>query len=146
MNIVETHNIAAVAVVATSVEPQSSTGGTINGTGIDRVVHNLAQSAILHQAVGAVSGGPSAVSVVTKIQDSADNSTFADYAPAPTNSVIAAAALTAQNTENAAAVDLSSARRYIRLVTTVTLTGGTSPAALVVGDLVLAGESQLPAA
>jgi hypothetical protein len=54
-------------------------------------------------------------------------------------------ALTAANTDNALPVDLSSAFRYIRSVTTVAFTGGSGPAALVAADVILGGEPKLAA-
>lgn len=137
-------NIGALVDVVTSVEPQSSAAATINGTGIDRQLHGNALSCVLHTIEGAVSGAPSASSVQSKLQDSADNSTFADYKPDGVN-VAQAAALSAANTENGLAVDLTNARRFIRAVTVVGFTGGTSPSALVAADIVLAGERTLPA-
>src|SRR5690348_6905088 len=125
MNTASQHNIGAFVAVATSVEPQSSTGSTINGTGIDRFAHNNPLSCVLHQAVGAVTGAPTTASVQTTLQDSADNSTFANYEPDGAT-VQQTAALTAQNTENSVAIDLSTARRYVRAVTVVAFTGGTS--------------------
>src|SRR6185312_15509284 len=109
-------NIGALVDVVTSVEPQSSTGATINGASIDRQLHGNALSCVLHTIGGAVTGAPTTSSVQSKLQDSADNSTWADYKPDTVN-VAQAAALTAQNTENSLSVDLTNARRFIRAVT-----------------------------
>jgi hypothetical protein len=145
MDIVGTRNIGAYAVVVPGIAPQSSTGGTINGTGIDRQAHSMADSCIVYQSAGAITGAPSAASVVTTLQHSSDNSTWSNYTDPNTNAVASTAALSAQNTSGNLAVCLTSAKRYIRAVTVVTLTGGTSPAALVGVDLVLAGEDRLAA-
>ena len=142
MDIVSQLNIGALAVPISGVRPQSASAGVINGASIDRAAHNLPLSCVLHQNVGALGGAPTTTSVVTKLQDSADNTTFADYAPASANSVVqACAALTATNTDNLANINISSARRYIRAVTTVAFTGGTSPTALVAAAVVIAGEN-----
>ena len=141
---VQQHNIGALLSVVTSVEPQSSIAATLNGGGIDRQAHNMPGSCVLHQAAGAISGGPATSSVISKLQDSADNAAFADYKPDGVN-VATTVALTAANTENGVNVELTSARRYIRAVTTLFFTGGAAPAALVVSDIVLGGEKLLPA-
>jgi hypothetical protein len=138
------HNIGSYVVPITSVLPESSAAGTINGSSIDRALHNLPQSCILHQVVGAETGAPSATSVQTKLQDSPDNSTWSDY-KAGTATVQETAALTAASTENTAAIDLTNANRFIRAVTIVAFTGGTSPAILVAADIIIGGERELPA-
>jgi hypothetical protein len=146
MDIVSQLNIGALAVPTSGVRPQSASAGAINGASVDRAARNMPLSCLLHQNVGALGGAPSTTSVVTKLQDSADNSSFADYAPANQNNVVqACAALTATNTDNAVGINLSSARRYIRAVTTVAFTGGTAPTALVAATLVVAGENLVPA-
>jgi len=144
VSIVTQRNIGALLAIVTSVEPQSASAGTINGGSIDRQLHSMAGSCVLHQAAGAVSGAPSTTSVVTKLQHSPDNSTWADYKPDGVNTA-QTAALTAQNTEDSLAVDLTAANRYLRAVTTVTFTGGASPAALVASDVVLGGENTIAA-
>lgn len=144
MDINDIRNIGGMVGHVTDVLPQSAGAGSVNGTAIDRSAHNMPLSCLLHQAAGAVSGAPSTTSVQTKLQDSADGTTFADYLPDGVN-VAETAALSAQNTQNSAAVSLTSARRYIRAVTIVAFTGGTSPAVLVSAGLVLGGETILPA-
>jgi hypothetical protein len=140
------HNIGAFVAVATSVLPQSSAAATVDGSSVDRFAHGHALSCVLHQVAGADSGTPTTVSVQTKLQHSADNSTWADYTPPGASSVAETVALTAASTENSVAIDLSSADQYIRAVTTVAFTGGTSPAIEVAADIVLAGEDRLAAA
>lgn len=144
MDFVQSRNIGAYISAVTSVEPQSSTGATINGASIDRMAHNgNPLSCVLHQIAGAISGAPSTASVQSKVQDSADGTTFADYQSDGANTA-QSVALTAQNTENSLSVDLTLARRYLRVVTVVGFTGGTSPAALVAAELILGGEPLLP--
>jgi hypothetical protein len=82
--------------------------------------------------------------VQTKLQDSPDNSTWNDY-KAGTTTVQETAALTAASSENTAAIDLGGANRFIRAVTIVSFTGGTSPAILVAADIILGGERELAA-
>ena len=54
--LVALHNIGSLVVPVTSVFPQNAAAGTINGASIDRVSHNMANSCVLHQVVGADSG------------------------------------------------------------------------------------------
>lgn len=144
MDIVTQRNIGSLVALATSVRPQSASAGTINGAAVDRAAHNTPYSCVLHTTAGAVSGAPTATSAQSKIQDSADGTNFADYLPDGVN-IAQAAALTAANTENALSVDLGNARRYIRAVTIVSFTGGTTPAVLVAADVVIGGEDTLAA-
>jgi len=105
-------------------------GGAVNGTGIDRenpgAAVGLALSCDLVAVSGAIVGAPTTQTIDAKIQDSADNATFADYKPDGVT-VAAIAQITAANTLARKRVDLSNARRYIRVVTTTAFTGGASP-------------------
>lgn len=113
----------------------ANTDTTVNGTGIDRMGYT---SCVLLAATGAVSGAPSAKTADFKIQDSADNSTFADLTGASLTQI------TADNTLGQKDVDLSGARRYIRVVQTVVLTAGTSPKWPVASFVLLGGADALP--
>ena len=136
-------NIGSLVVPVTSVFPESAAAGTINGASIDRTLHNLAGSCVLHQIVGADSGAPTTLSVQTTLQHSPDNTTWSNYQIASTTQQTAA--LTAVSSENTAAIDLTGAARFIRAVTVVAFTGGTSPAVLVAADIILGGERELAA-
>jgi len=136
-------NIGALIVPVTGVFPQNAAAGTINGASIDRTLHNMAASCVLHQLVGAESGSPTTVGVQTKLQHSPDNSTWSDY---QINSTVQeTAALTAANSENTAAIDLTGANRFIRPVTIISFTGGTSPEIQVAAGVILGGERELAA-
>lgn len=136
-------DIGAMIKPAVSVQPQDATA-SVNGGGIDRYLHNMPQSCALHTIVGAVSGSPSAFSVQCKIQDSADNSTFADYEYDGVNTA-EGTAVTAADTDDSTNVDLTLARRYIRIVAVISFTGGTSPAALIAAEAIFGGETLLAA-
>lgn len=138
-DIAVSRNIGGHVSTVTPVPPQSSGAATIDGSSIDRFTHSMALSCVLHTVLGAVSGSPSAVSVQSTLQHSPDNSTWANYPNAQ------APALTAASTENSLNVDLTPAQRYIRVVTVVGFTGGSSPAALLAADLIVAGEDRLAA-
>ena len=96
--------------------PQAITANG-NGIGVDTLGYN---SAAVIQEVGAVSG--TTPTLDTKVQDSADNSAFADLSPA-----VAFTQVTAANNSQILRLDglnLAGRRRYLRAVATV---GGTSP-------------------
>lgn len=111
--------------------PQSISGSTaVNGQIIDRLG---AQSAkfILERAI--VSGAPTAAAFAVIIQSGStptltDATTFATLETA-------LSVLTAGLTEYL--INLEGAFRYIRIVVTPTYTGGTSPANVVAGELLL---------
>ena len=136
-------NVGALIALVPAIPPESSSGGSITGTTIDRFAHGLANSCVLHQMLGAVSGAPTAVSVQTKLQHSQDDVTWSDFQINGTTQTTAA--LAAANTDGSLGIDLTTAWRFIRAEMTVTFTGGTTPSALVAADLVLAGERSLPA-
>jgi hypothetical protein len=135
-------NIGAYIKASKGINPANTSAGTVNGAAIDRAGiggGTLFHSCVLHGACGAATGSPSAQTVDNKLQDSADGSTgWADITGA------ALTQLTADNGEAEKDVDLSSAKRYIRVVNTVGFTGGTSPAIPVAAEVVLGGSEQLP--
>jgi hypothetical protein len=122
---------AAFASPQIGTVPAASAAGTVNGTGIDRLglgsAPGMALSADLVAETGATTGGPTSFTVDAKIQDSADNSSFADYVPPGAASAAAITTITVANTLARKRVDLSGARRYIRVVTVVAFVGGASP-------------------
>lgn len=111
--------------------------GVINSPAIDRAG---AQSCEVLVATGAETGAPTARAVATKVQDSADGATgWADIPGATTPDV------TAVNSEQATALNLTaSTKPWIRLVHTVSFTGGTTPAIFVGSTVVLGGYRSLP--
>lgn len=139
------HDIGALVVVATSIRPQSSSGGTINGASVDRFAHGMPLSCVLHQMVGTVSGAPASLSVQTTLQHSADGSTWSNYEPDGAT-VQQTAVLAAANSENSVAIDLVMANRYVCASMAVALPGGTSPSVQVAADLVIAGAPISPEA
>ncbi len=112
------------------IAPQAASTA-VNGNGIDRSGYNYA---VVACETGATTGTPTSTSVAFKVQDSADNTTFADVSSATVT--IADAAHGEVN------VDLRGLRQYIRVVATPTFVGGTSPtvqisASVVLGDAVV---------
>lgn len=132
------NDIGAYVATKFSLAPQSmAASATANGSSVDRLG---ASSAVLVGLAGAATGTPTGVSVTYKIQDSADGSTFADV-----TSITDDVELTAVSSAVELDVDLTGLRRYIRVVATTALTGGTTPTILVAGCLILGGQDTLPA-
>ena len=128
-----------------SVWPQAISGSSdVNGANtFDRVgtttnEHYL--SGVLVLNVGATTGTPTTFSVACRLQDSADNSSFADIATA-----VAVTAVTTANTTATVAFNAKGLRRYLRAVVTPTFSGGTSPTVLVSASLVMGGAAVVPA-
>jgi hypothetical protein len=141
---VQQHNIGAIAVEVSSVAPVASAAATINGTSIDRQKHSMPLSCILRTSTGAETGAPSGVSVQSTLQHSPDNSTWANFLYDGTNTA-QGAAITAVNSDQNYPIDLALANRYLRVVTVISFTGGTSPTIGVNAGLILGGEQTLAA-
>ena len=77
-------NIGSEVDVKLGVATQNIAAATVNGTGLDRIGF---ESCVLVVTTGAVSGSPTSNDTVVRLQDSADNSTFANI-PAATPSAI----------------------------------------------------------
>lgn len=132
------NDIGAYIAAQSAFLPQSlAASGTANGAGVDRI---NASSAVLYAQAGAATGGPSAVSVTFQLQDSADNSTFANVT-SETSLITLSAASTGAELD----IDLTGLRQYVRVVGTAALTGGSSPTIPVSAVLVLGGQANLPA-
>lgn len=109
--------------------------GTVNGPGIDRKGY---LSAVFQCLVGASTGTPSSISIAFQVEESDDNSTFAAV-----SGVLAT--VTTASTCTEINVDLSGRKRYIRLVPTATLSGGSTPKTKLAASCVLGGKNVNPA-
>jgi hypothetical protein len=128
-------NAGAYVKPVHALSPAASSAATRNSAAIDRLGF---ESAVLVVQSGATSGTPTTQTLDAKLQDSADGSTgWADYSP-PQGSA-AVTQVTAADTTARVNVDLSGAKRYVRVAQTVAFTGGTSPTLLNNAALVLAG-------
>lgn len=117
--------------------PASTTAATVTGAVVDRKGFD---EVTLTGKVGAASGSPSAQSVIYKVQDSADGST--DWQDVANGT---AAALTADGDEVVLRVPSAyNLRRYLRLAAVVSFTGGSSPAIIPTGNLLLSQAHQEP--
>lgn len=129
-------NIGAYVKAAKGINPAASAAATTNGAAIDR---RGLLSCVLHAACGAAAGSPTAQTVDAKLQDSADGSTgWADIAGA------AVTQLTSNNTETQKDVNLSAAKRFVRVAVVVGFTGGTSPTIPVAATVLLGGADEVP--
>lgn len=114
------------------ISPQSTAAATVNGPAIDRQDFF---SAVLAGITGAATGSPTAISVIYKLQDSADGSTgWVDFGGSVT--------VDAVNEHGRVDVNLGSAKRYIRAVAVVSFTGGTTPQ-INIGAVVALGGAQI---
>jgi len=138
------HNIGSIVQEITSIFPAATqAAGTVNGSSIDRQLHQLPLSCLLHLVLGAVTGAPSATSVVATLQHAPDNATWTAflYDGTHTAQVTGSAATTDYNY----AVDLALAYRYLRVSAVVSFTGGSSPSVYLESGLILGGEQLLAA-
>jgi hypothetical protein len=150
-------NIGAYINPVVVLVAQSSVVAVVKGSGLDRfalpptrgakgqiVTGGIPMSAVLHGIAGAVTGAPSAVGVSYQIQDSVDN-VDGDYAnsanPDGTNMVLSLAAVSIDGRID---VDLTGLKRWMRVVATITATGGTTPALLFSADLIFGGVNENP--
>jgi len=129
-------DIGSELLIKTGVRPDEDAGGTTNGPAIDRQGF---ESAVLVLDVGDAEGSPTSFTVDAKLQHSDQSgSGFTDLSGAAVTQV------TAANTLVAKKIDLSGAKRYIRAVTTVSFTGGTSPNVARAALVILGGADVVP--
>lgn len=137
-------NIGAHVKLLVPLKPQNSTGGTLNGDAIDRDDYEWPLSLVIAPRVGAVTGTPTSFTFIGKVQDDADNGsgaaagTWADYKPDGVT-VATASTITAANGTAELDVDLTGARRHVRVVGTLAFVGGTTPATDVAIAVALGG-------
>lgn len=116
------------------------------GLTIDKSVGGY-ESAMFWLFIGAVTGAPSSFTVDGKLQESSDGSSWSDVvSDTSINTKVAFTQRTAINTQDWMTVDLSRLKRYVRLVFTVTPTGGTSPTILMDAKAMLSGGVRQPPA
>lgn len=122
--------------IQTGTAPVAGTAGTVNGTGFDRLGFN---SCVLDVECGAATGSPSSFTLDVKLQHSdASGSGYADLTGAAVAQITAAG-------RKRKSVNLAGAKRYIRAVTVVTLTGGSTPTLPNAAIVILGGADSVPA-
>jgi len=118
--------------------PKAASSEVINGDAIDRLGFN---GALLVLQVGSATGTPTTKSAAAKLQESTDGSTnWGDVSGA------AISAITTNNQISHKSVSLKGCKRYVRAVTTVALTEGTTPALPVSATILLGGSDSEPVA
>lgn len=133
-------DVAHQSVTASSVAIQSlsSSGTAVNQDSVDTGAVFDVDSIMVHVRSEISSGSPTAATLAWKLQESSDNSTWAD-ALDNTGTVIGASLNTktvAQDSYARVEGVMVNRKRYLRLVYTATFTSGTSPATLVYGELI----------
>jgi hypothetical protein len=129
----------ALVRVEAGIETTNDTGTTINGTGVDRMNPNSREGQLsckFFARIGTEAGG-TVTTWDVKIQDSPDNSVWADFTDESGNGAMTQ--ITADNSEGEVSVNLLSADRYVRLVSTLALSAGTAP----ISAVIVFGGSQL---
>ncbi|RJS14620.1 hypothetical protein DRW03_34655 [Corallococcus sp. H22C18031201] len=117
--------------------PAAVAAGIRNSVAVDRLGFD---SCVLTASTGAASGTPTALSLAAKLQESADGQGgWTDLPGAAVEPLAAPNAVARVN------VRLPTAKRYVRVVETVALTGGSSPTLGVSSLIVLCGPDEIPA-
>ncbi len=141
-----TSRVASAPVSATAGGSGDATA--VTGLTIDRQALGLPQSAQIAVLCQATLAATKTLSITAlKVEDSADGSTWADYMVLSAPGVVATGA-TGGSTESgqaAASVDLSSARRYVRVAFTPDLSATATDTATLLAAWVFGGFSSLPA-
>lgn len=138
------HSLYDNVAVTKSISPESDLGGSpVDGASVDTLGY---ETAMLVFESGAISGSPSATSIAVKLQESADGSTGWADANDNTGTPIGGTVTAANSVLLARIEGLGTNRkRYLRVVETTTFTGGTSPAVLVHGNILLGRGLEKPA-
>lgn len=135
------NHIGAYVVAKEGLPPKANGAGTRQGAVIDRADSSLAyaQSCVLVAHVGAATGAPDSFTYDVKLQHGAlaDGSDMADFDGGAIPQVTAAGLVELD-------VDLAGAKRYIRVVETVALSGGSSPSLPAGVAVVFGGGRKLP--
>ena len=107
-----------------SIQPQVSSGGVVNGN--NSLAKPNTAVATMVCTTSAATGAPTSQSVIWKLQDSADGTTFADVV-APLGAVPFTVTQTAANSSISFDFRPVELRNFIRAVATVAFVGGTTP-------------------
>lgn len=147
------HGIGDVLTSVNALTPNVVTAGTTdsgaaqNGNTIDR--QSLGRNYLSAQIAIPVTttlAATKTLTVAAKVQDSADGTNFTDYGTAPSSTVLGSTSSTASQTLKSAKdfnVDISSARRYVRVVVTPTLSATASDTVALGGVAVLGGGDRI---
>jgi hypothetical protein len=153
MNFAQQHDIGAYLGSAPGIASTAQTAGAnaaINGKTFDRRAQSdrFHSVMIVGQLQATLASGKTA-SVALKLQDSANDSDWTDYgtALAATQSHDAAGgAITALSNTVHHSVDLATARRYIRMVVTPSMSATDTDTCVATGVMVMGGADAIPVA
>jgi hypothetical protein len=125
-----TRNIGAyISTANASHAPAANAAGTRNGTSL---AINSTRSIVLTANAGATSGTPTSFSVIYKLQESSDNSTFTDATDADGNTcTLTCATASAVSEKDINLVTFcDAASTHVRFLETTAFVAGTSPTVL----------------
>lgn len=138
-------NVASSATIKQALRAAAQAAAasfSLTGLTFDRGAGDF-QSFLAGVSLGAATGSPSAVSVTAKLQESSDDSTWTDVVADGINATVTVAVV-AVNTQGFFAIDASRLKRYVRLVFTVALTGGSTPTILMDAKFMAGGSVSIP--
>ena len=121
----------------------SAASATTNGTSIDAALLQHKEGMFVAQ-LGASTGTPTGISVAFQVQDSANNSSWANVTDPGLVENSGLLTLTDVNTIGRIAFRPKGLRRYRRLTQVNALTGGSSPTILAAADCYLYGPERTP--
>lgn len=127
-----------------SLTPQSVSGSTaVDGNSVDTEGYD---NAAIHVYADAASGSPTAATLAVTLQESADDSTWTTATDNTGTDIGFTLTVTSAAAENVARIEglNLNRKRYLRAVVTPSFTGGTSPASIVVGEIVLGNAESRP--
>jgi hypothetical protein len=126
-----------LVAIRAGTAPAAVVASSRNSSAVDRLGFD---SCVLAAQTGAASGGPTALTLAAKLQESADGSTNWTDVPGA-----AIEPLTSENGVARVNVRLPTAKRYLRVAETVSFTGGSSPTLGACSTIVLCGPDEIPA-
>jgi hypothetical protein len=133
-------HIYEVVSKAVKVGGQVAPASRANGASANTIAANRVDftEAIVVLNTGATTGSPTSVNVSVDLQHSDDGTTW---------SALASGVVSANGANQAkhAGVDLLGAKKFVRAVVSVSLSGGTNPEVQCAATLILAGSSKIPA-
>lgn len=153
MNVAFQRNIGSfitvvAAMAATNVVAGSGDDGAAQeGIAFDRTTKEpLCLSALASVQVSATLAAAETVEVNIGVQDSADGITWDDYEPGPLDNYTPTVLTETGDTVATRKIQLGGARRYVRILPTLTFSAGGADEADISGVLVVGGADELPIA
>ena len=151
-DIVLQRNVGALVTVQRATAAIAATAGStgdataVTGVTIDRLAFNMPMSLVATSVGEATLASGATLSVLTNIKHSADDSTYTSLTSEASTVVVTgkSGGSVASGFSHAVAVDLSSAKRYVKICPTPTHSATGTDTSVMRVVAVLAGESPLP--